>query len=112
MSASPEFLKDKAAWIAQTRERHRLGPTINKAQLFELIGRTYSSGQLIILEKDGKIPRRVPLMHGATVWVTEEVLAWLADRILNREAANEKRATDVRPVVDARIASQTARGAA
>jgi prophage regulatory protein len=48
-------------------------------------GITYSRVHLDRLEASGKFPRRVPLSANRVAWIEEEVDAWAAERLAERD---------------------------
>lgn len=64
-----------------------------------------SRSEIYRLEGAGKFPRRVPLSERMTTWDCDEIQAWVAARISEREATASKRAEVGRRLVAARIAA-------
>ena len=57
---------------------------LSKRQLRELV--LYSPQHVARLEKAGEFPKRVNLGPNRVGWVEDEVLDWLQERIMRREA--------------------------
>jgi len=50
-------------------------------------GIVYSRSALLLLEKAGKFPKRVPVSGGRVAWVESEIDEWQKQRIEARDAA-------------------------
>lgn len=64
-----------------------------------------SRSEIYRLEGAGRFPKRVPLSDRMTTWDMDEVQAWIAARIADREAAVKKRAEVGNRLVAARLAA-------
>ena len=48
------------------------------------MGITYSNPHLLVLEREGRFPRRVMLSSARVAWVRCEIRAWIAARVNTR----------------------------
>lgn len=64
-----------------------------------------SRSEIYRLEALAKFPKRVPLSERMTTWDADEIQAWVAARIAEREVTAKKRAEVGKRLVDARLAA-------
>jgi len=53
---------------------------LTRAQLPELIGRVFSNGHLLRMEKDGLFPKRFYLSPRSPVWRAHDIKAWVSEK--------------------------------
>jgi prophage regulatory protein len=61
---------------------------LSKKQLKDYV--VYSMQHIARLEAAGKFPKRIKLGVNRVGWIEQEVLAWLEERIANRETPSER----------------------
>jgi prophage regulatory protein len=59
---------------------------VSKKELKSVFGVPYSFAHIARLEAAGQFPRRVRLGACRVAWVSEEVQAWIDERIASRDA--------------------------
>lgn len=58
---------------------------VTKKELRSLYGIPYSFQHIARLETAGRFPRRVQLGQCRVAWLSEEVQAWIDERVANRD---------------------------
>ena len=61
---------------------------VTKKELKSIFGVPYSFAHIARLEAAGQFPQRVRLGACRVAWVSEEVQAWIDERIANRDPAH------------------------
>ena len=72
------------------------------------LGIDFTNQHLLRLEAAGRFPRRASLGHRRVVWVYSEILAWISDRLKQREAAAAERRCAAMHCVEVRKTGATA----
>ena len=62
---------------------------VTKRELREILGIPYCQQHISRLEAAGQFPRRIRLGQNRVVWLMEEVLAWIDQRIAARNAKED-----------------------
>jgi prophage regulatory protein len=71
-----------------TAETERYPRLLTWKQLKENIGIPFCREHVRRLEAVGKFPKRIPLSRQKIAWLEDEVLAWIAQRIAERDSAS------------------------
>ncbi len=62
---------------------------VTKRELREILGIPYCQQHIARLEAAGQFPRRIRLGQNRVVWLMEEVLAWIDQRVANRDTSED-----------------------
>lgn len=58
---------------------------VTKKELRSIYGVPYSFQHIARLERAGQFPKRIKLGQCRVAWLSEEVAAWIDERVANRE---------------------------